>query len=316
MSLLVVNYHYIVDESSAYTKGIYPVSLSDLEAQINEISKIFSFVSLSDVVTFFESGQYPDRPSVLITFDDGLKEQMLAYEYLNKIGVPAVFFVNSSSAEGKLQVVHKIHYLLSQISARDIYHEISKNIPGLESKDINEQVLEKYKYGGLIENKLKWVFNFYLNIEETDRVLNELYKYFNLDAKKYAKHLYMDSNDIKKIALFNQLGTHSHSHIPLGMYKREEIHEDINTSINYFNQLGIKKPLAISYPYGDQRAISGDLFNVAEDLGIKVGLTMKRGINLFDSQNHPLQLKRITCNDAPGGKNVNPAFWQDGLLVR
>ena len=315
MSLLVVNYHYIVEESYGYTKGIYPVSLPDLEVQIHEISKIFSFVSLSDVITFFESGKFPDRPSVLITFDDGLKEQMLAYEYLINVGVPAVFFVNTSSAEGKLQVVHKIHYLLSQVSTRDIYHEISKNIPGLESDDINENVLEKYKYGGLVENKLKWVFNFYLNIVETDRLLNDLYKYFNLDAKKYAKHLYMDSNDIKKIALSNQLGTHSHSHIPLGMYKREDILEDINTSIKYFKHIGIQKPLAISYPYGDQRAISDDLFNVAEDLGMKLGLTMNRGINLFDTQIQPLQLKRITCNDAPGGKNANPAFWQDIPLV-
>ena len=44
------------------------------------------------------------------------------------------------------------------------------------------------------------------------------------------------------------------------------------------------------------------------EFGFNFGLTMNRGINENKDFNHPLMLKRVDTNDAPGGKFKSREF--------
>jgi len=48
MKLLAVNFHYIRNE--VYNNGIYPRSLEQIEKQIDELSKYYSFISQDDLI--------------------------------------------------------------------------------------------------------------------------------------------------------------------------------------------------------------------------------------------------------------------------
>ena len=55
-------------------------------------------------------------------------------------------------------------------------------------------------------------------------------------------------------------------------------------------------------------AVSKDVLEVSKGFGFDFGLTMTRGVNQINDFDHPLMLKRVDTNDAPGGKNDNKSY--------
>ena len=85
--LLIVNYHYFREET--LKKGIYPVTQKKFESDIDILSRKFKFTDIDNAL-------YENKDSVLITFDDGLEEQMIAYDILYKKGINGIFFVSTN----------------------------------------------------------------------------------------------------------------------------------------------------------------------------------------------------------------------------
>jgi peptidoglycan/xylan/chitin deacetylase (PgdA/CDA1 family) len=116
--LTVSNYHYIRPKFDAKYPSIFGVNPSQFKKQLlllrdkGEIIFPQDFISNSKYILESKENFY------FITFDDGLKEQ---YDYalpvLDELGIPAIFFVNSSNFfEKKISTVHKIHLLRSILS--------------------------------------------------------------------------------------------------------------------------------------------------------------------------------------------------------
>jgi hypothetical protein len=86
MNLLAVNFHYFREEK--YQGGIYPVSKIELKKQIDEIAKSYRFIAQNEVIDLLKNKQQSNKNYCVITIDDGLKEQMQAFDFLNEMGVP------------------------------------------------------------------------------------------------------------------------------------------------------------------------------------------------------------------------------------
>ena len=82
MQLLAVNYHYIRDVKPS--KGIYPRSIDEMAFQLDKLGQYYDFISQEELLKIVRSKKYPKGNYCVITFDDNLKEQMKAYEYLEK----------------------------------------------------------------------------------------------------------------------------------------------------------------------------------------------------------------------------------------
>jgi peptidoglycan/xylan/chitin deacetylase (PgdA/CDA1 family) len=76
MQLLAVNYHYFREEK--YENGIYPLTKREFLNQIDELSKYYEFISQNDLIDKIKNKKYSNKKYCLLTFDDGLKEQMNA----------------------------------------------------------------------------------------------------------------------------------------------------------------------------------------------------------------------------------------------
>ncbi len=80
--LLVLNYH-----------GTQKKHLSSFEKQINLLSKHFDFASPAFLDEFYSGNVKQLKPKVLITFDDGIKNNLHAAELLAARGIKALFLI-------------------------------------------------------------------------------------------------------------------------------------------------------------------------------------------------------------------------------
>lgn len=110
----------------------------------------------------------------------------------------------------------------------------------------------------------------------------------------------MSVDDISKLASVGQLGSHGHTHVPMGLQNQASKREEIIGSSEIFKTLTGRKPIGFSFPYGSLNSAEG-CKDLLEEGGYKFALTMERAINPDLTQ--PFGLSRFDNNDMPLGKS-------------
>jgi peptidoglycan/xylan/chitin deacetylase (PgdA/CDA1 family) len=307
--LIAVNFHYIRNDFNTKYPGIFGITPVQFEEQLIRLSKIGEFVSASQIRdNLVNGGPLPDK-SILVTFDDGLQEQYnLALPVLNKLGIPAMFYVNTQNlVEPKISPVHKFHLLFANVLFDEIEQQILKyayQFFGKSAlKENNSTALAHYNYDPPQNAIVKYFINFNLDFEEQSKVADELFHHFFPGQEETIwRNLYMDKDQVKKLGEMKYLGSHSHRHIPLGLYQKEIIEKDIQQSSKIIKDITGSYPFSISYPYGSIEASSEQVHKTAAENGFIFGFTMERAGN--SNFENPLALARFDCNDLPGGKSA------------
>ena len=298
--LIVSNYHYIREDFSAKYPSIFGLTPKQFRRQLEELAQHGSFISQKELYEF-RSKPF-DKNYILITFDDGLKEQFeLAKPILDEMGIPAIYFINTSNFEGQnVSLVHKIHLLRSRLSSEDILQELKKvQTVSLSEKDKNAAI-SHYNYDQEQTAILKYVLNFKLTLTEQDHFISPLFDTL-FEEEKVATELYLEKDMLLKLNRSGSLGSHSHRHVPLGQLSLEELRTELERTQKYFQKTFGKASGSISYPYGSHEASSG----ISEEIkksGFQLGFSMERAANK-NLQQDSLLLSRFDCNDLPLGKN-------------
>ena len=115
--LVAANYHYIRNDFTSPYQGIFGITPLQFESQLMRLSKLAKFVSIDDIFDNLAEKKILAGRNILITFDDGLQEQYeLALPILDKLGIPAVFYINTHYLESReISPVHKITPLFNPI---------------------------------------------------------------------------------------------------------------------------------------------------------------------------------------------------------
>lgn len=313
---LAVNYHYIREKKT--NKGIYPITPSDFEKQLDLLGKHFKFISIPELVEMKKNNQKGDMGEnyCLITFDDGLCEQYeTAWSILKRKCIPAVFFVCTKPLfDGQLLRVHKIHYIRSIINHSDIensFFKVFKDKYSKKLKNMDSNSLKKtYRYDSEDEAYLKYLLNYVLSERDVDKFIDYLYeKYVGLEHD--ASDIYMIEEQIIELSKYDAIGSHTVSHRPLSKMDLQEAYSELSESKKTLEDLTNNKILAISYPYGGHSAVTKEVAKISEKIGYEIGFTTERSFN--NSFIEPLLLARVDTNDVPGGKK--PQFdFIDGVL--
>ncbi len=299
MRLLPVNYHYFRNNKPG--NGIYPVTLREFESQLDELSKYYEFISQVDLIEKIDSGAC-NKNYCLLTFDDGLKEQMDALEVITKKGIPGVFYVTTKAIrESKVMDVHKLQFVRSVMSDDQIFDYIQAHIePRLLVFPSNIGSL--YRYDTMQAKKIKYLLNFVIDEDLKKDIISFLFNQ-HADESEFSSNFYMNKDDVKKISHMNYLGTHTDAHLPLATLGKREIKCEIKKSLDFMKDVcDVDNIPSISYPYGGSKSVSTEVAKISEEFGFGFGLTMFRGINNQKDLNNRLLLKRVDTNDAPGGK--------------
>lgn len=97
VKLVVPFYHIVSDTPVPHTRYLYPCkTVAQFRADIKELLRQFAPVDIVQVKQHIDGSRPLQRPSFLLTFDDGLRQcRELIAPVLLEMGVPAVFFVNT-----------------------------------------------------------------------------------------------------------------------------------------------------------------------------------------------------------------------------
>ncbi len=298
--LIVSNYHYIREDFTAKHPSIFGLTPMQFRLQIEELSKAGSFISQKDLVDFRDKTF--DKNYILITFDDGLKEQYeLAKPILDAMGIPFIFFINTVNfTERKVSLVHKIHLVRSRLSSAEILAELSKISLFELSPQEKAQAIFHYNYDEEQTALLKYLLNFKMSLPQQQEFINPLFEQI-FEEESLNSELYFDEQMLQVLDKEDALGSHSHNHVPLGNISSDELQKELKQSQDFFRLKFGKPALSISYPYGSLDASSA----ISEQVnahGFKLGFTMERAMN-NSLEEDPFMLSRFDCNDMPLGKN-------------
>lgn len=302
---IAVNFHYVRENYEFPFKAIFGHTPESFRRQLLELSRHGKFISHQDVMDAINENKSLNR-SILITFDDGLKEQFeVAKPILDELGIPAIFFVNPSNQEKKIvSTVHQIHLLRSYKSGQEILNlikEVTNNNIFRLNKEEEQMAENHYNYDFPEDAHLKYLLNFKFNPQFQKKIIDQCFKEFFKDSEKIARSLYMSNEQLCVLAENGQLGSHTYHHFPIGLLEENEAKAEIENSSIYLTKLTGISPKAISYPYGSYDACKGKIADLSSQNGFRFGFTMERAGNHSINENS-LRFARFDCNDVPGGK--------------
>ncbi len=300
--LAVSNYHYIRENFSAPYPSIFGISPDDFRKQLLLLKNQGDFIEPNFLVENLKEVLESDDNHFLVTFDDGLKEQFeYALPILDELKIPALFFINSiNHMEKKVSLVHKIHLVRSVISSEIIYKELVGNTNRKLSQQEIKQAHQFYRFDNPQSAELKYLSNVLLDYAIQEKFINTIFTQ-HFDEKEVLESLYMNTDEIQQLIQRGFIGSHTHAHLPLGIYEEQIILYELETTKKYLEHLGGESINCVAYPYGTKEAATEEVGELAQQVGYKIGFTTKPGLN--NESDNPLLLNRFDCNDLIGGKN-------------
>jgi peptidoglycan/xylan/chitin deacetylase (PgdA/CDA1 family) len=300
--LTVSNYHYIRENFDAPFSSIFGVTPYTFENQLQELKKIGKFIHPNDLIqNSFEILKSKEN-YLLITFDDGLKEQFeLALPILDELDIPAIFFINTiNHIEKKVSLAHKIHLIRSVISSEAIF----ENLVSHTNRELNQQEVQLahdfYRFDNHKSAELKYFLNILLDFAAQEKFINGIFTK-NFIESDVLENLYMNIDEIQQLIKKGFIGSHTHTHLPLGIYDEQTIKYELETTKKYLENLGGETIDFVAYPYGTNEVATDEVGRLAELVGYKLGFTTNPGFN--NESNNQLLLNRYDCNELVGGKN-------------
>ena len=302
--LTVSNYHYIRENFDTKYPSIFGVTPDVFKNQLLILKNKADFITASDLISNTDEILSSKENYHFVTFDDGLKEQyQLAVPILEELQIPAVLFANSiNSKDKKVSTVHKIHLLRSILSPSDFIGKISQFSTLSFTDEYKQMAKTIYIYDSEESAVLKYMLNFKMDFMLQEEIIKTIFNvYFN--ENEVLKSLYLSENEIIDLSKKGFLGSHTHSHYPIGLLEDADMEYELLTSKLFFENLTNTKIEMVAYPFGSPEACTNQVAEIAKNVGYKFGFTTTRGINT--AANNHLLLNRFDCNDLPGGKNYN-----------
>ena len=192
-----------------------------------------------------------------VTFDDGLREQIdFALPVLDRLGIPALFFVNTwPIANRGVSTVHKIHLLRAHtpptVFCALLHTEALRQ--GLEVRWEVEpaEAAVKYPWDPPECAQLKDFLNHQLAPEFKDSLIAPCFRHvFGDDEAAISGVLYMDVEQLRMLGGRDYLGTHGDQHLPLGRLPRAAVQDNLRMSLERLVGWTGVRPFALSYPFG------------------------------------------------------------------
>ena len=302
--LTVSNYHYIRTEFNTKFPSIFGVTPDVFKKQLLLLKDKGDFIRSRDLVVNVDEILNSNSNYFLITFDDGLKEQyQLALPILDELEVPVILFANSkNSEEKKVSTVHKIHLLRSIIAPSDFLQLISIDLNSAVSNEDTIKSKQTYPFDDTATALLKYLLNFKMDFNLQEQLITSIFKNY-FEEEHVFEQLYMSDAELMEVGRKGFLGSHTHTHYPIGLLNENQMRFELEHSKKYLEQLTGSAIETVAYPYGTPEACTLEVAKMAESVGYKIGFTTTSGTNSIH-QNR-LLLNRFDCNDRPGGKNYN-----------
>lgn len=285
--LLIVTCHYVRDPDAVRYPGIHPIAPDDLDAHLRTARERLDIVTPDQAEAFLTGEAGLDGPSVLFTFDDGLRDHWHAAEtVLAAHDVKAAFFVATRPhVEDRALLVNKLQFVRSITPPERFRVRFMEEVPAeakllADNAAFREKARAVYVHDDPETACVKYLANFSLDHAETESIVDGLLGDHDIGETELCERLYMDPGELRALEAEGHLvGCHGDVHKPLGTMHPDDALRDVARNRAVLSRLLEGEPRWISYPYGRGDAVPDDCARLCDALDLRAGLTLTRAWN-------------------------------------
>lgn len=236
------------------------------------------------------------RPVVLVTFDDGYRDNHdAALPILQELGIPATFFIPTSFLERpRLPWWDHVAHVLkkTRVPLIELQRWPGDDSPAVLELGPNPSPKDR-------EAVIMGVIRLFLDGEVRDEpwFLSQLEERADVavDSPALGRELFMGWDHLRRLArLGHVIGSHGHAHEALGTLSERDQRRDLALSRTILEMAVGAEVRAVAYPYGWPGAFDPRTVELAGEVGHVIGFTAIEGVNRPDDPGfNPLALRRL-----------------------
>src|SRR5215510_404789 len=242
-----------------------------LEQVITQVTQSgFEVVSLDEAHFRLIEGDY-GRPFVCFTFDDGYRDNLeYAYPIFKRHNLPFAIYVPTEYADG----YGDLWWLaLEKVIVR--VEALSVKLGGVQRRLRCDTPTAK-------DAAFQAIYRWLRSIDEADAraFVRELCDSVGVMREDLCVDLIMNWEDIRQLAAdpLVTIGAHTRRHYALAKLTLAEAQAEIEKSVRRIEQETGKLCRHFSYPYGDATSAGPREFALVKELGLRTGVTTRRGL--------------------------------------
>jgi peptidoglycan/xylan/chitin deacetylase (PgdA/CDA1 family) len=290
--LLVLNYHRVGKaEETPFDPRVFSATAEEFDEQLKFLRRHCRVISLEEAVGFAE-GRGPDGPGgVLITFDDGYRDNYdVAFPLLRAHGLQATFFLSTGLVGGTdLPWWDQIAGIVKRAKRR----RFRVRYPSPAEFDLDRTPLE---------DLLRRLARLYTLPETPDaeRFLRELEGACDSPRPGRAEiRCFLNWEEARQMLAGGMaIGSHAHSHRLLSRLSPQEQYDELATSRRLLaDKLGIAADV-LAYPEGSRASFSAETRAAAARAGYRAAFSFYEGVN-SPGRTDPYDIRRCgVCGES------------------
>jgi peptidoglycan/xylan/chitin deacetylase (PgdA/CDA1 family) len=295
-----VFYHYVRDVERTLFPDIKALSIAGFIAQLDWLQARFDIIDGATAERAVRSGQGFERPTALLTFDDGFVDH---YEHVFPIlrdrGIGGIFFIAGQTlrTEPTLLNVHKTHFLLSHLGANRFSEEVAAALEheGVETRAGDREGV--YRYDEAPDIRIKRILNYEAPYPVADRVLADIFARHLGDSVAFARSLYLSAGQIREMAQGGMtFGFHTESHPVLSRLDAAAQRAELQDGPQLVAGLTGQQSVSFCYPYGFSHTYNADTLSALAACGYSMAFNTVRREIVF-GQDQRYELPRFDTRD-------------------
>lgn len=282
---LILYGHRVSGNNEGYLQGLSPEWLDE---QVAYLARHYEIISLTTLVDCLAKRQPPPKRSVVLTFDDGFKDNLTeGLRVLQKHRAPAtIFVVTGSLTHGDLPWSQRLGFVFQQTNEPCLRHP---KIPGGEAP-LRSAAQRLFAYQSIKKSLIS------IGREDRDRQIAQVAQTLRVEPPKDRMLSWDDTRMMMSHGI--EIGAHTFSHPLLGKIDPNEAEWEICKSRDDLKEnLGIDRP-SFCFPAGSWNP---KLLKTLPSLGFRSAFVPDKGIRI----NHPsrvdeFSMARLGLPNAPG----------------
>lgn len=254
------------------------------EEQIRFIAAKCNCISLSEATNALLAGEL--RPnSVIVTFDDGYKDNMIyALPVLKKYNVPATIYITTGFPDNTCVLWwYELNSILKNIDFIDV---------AWNGQEYSWQLKDKTaKYEAFVDMRKLFIG---ASIDEQEELLGLLRAKADVNRTVFKEEAlsWSEIESLDKEPLI-EIGAHTVNHPVLNKLSRPKALEEINGSKVRLEQVLGHSVDSFAYPFGSHVEVGKREFDFVKELGFKSGVTSRFGHIQTEHKDHVFALPRV-----------------------
>jgi len=297
-SMLILCYHSISESTEDRIDPSIIVSPANFEKQLASLADSAQVISMADYAEALHSGRSLPKNAVVLTFDDGYRDNWAtALPLLRKFGFPATFLLATDYIGGGPKWEDRVTGMLHRSKHETVTLDLQTGRMTFDTQDQKARGKSIVRLLGMLSRYQR---------SRREQVLADLAAQSEADTADFDQVM-MDWDQAREIAATPGMtvGAHTVTHPNLTRVPDDQVQEEVVTSKQVVEQQ-IGQPVRFfCYPYGDY---DDRVIRSLKAAGFECAGTLFYGSNTL--RTNPFQLKRVQAPDENGSR------WRIGLQLR